>query len=445
MNVSNLKHNSGQEVSDYAKKLNSRPSSEVKNDNGNAHQAHAAKDTSDALFLNNIRPDQAREFLQSSISRSINDHFSKPQSAQASQPTFVRNFPTAEATASYIIDDITQATSTIPTQNQANTSKTLGALEAPASNLESLINKIQDGFQQAKEALDQLGALTPGFTPEFEQIQQTVNGYLQFLSDPENNTAPSAPISPASNPAGNNISTSEVSASYESYQSSSQASIQIETRDGDIVTIDLANSFNQQQSSASLQSNNQSGSFSGYVYEANSETRNSFAFTVSGSLDEGELKAISALVSDIGNTIGQFEKGDVNAALNIAKNINTQSEELSNFSFNVKTFEQYRAIDLYQQTQVKTAASSIPAGTTAPVGTPTYATPSLMTTQQQPNQTAVNAENTNTIFPNNISSIISTAERSNLLDAAATVNSIFEKFYEQLNTQKERSTELHEK
>lgn len=435
MNVSNLKHNHGHEVADSAKKLNPRHSSELKNDND--HSQKPAKVATDRVFLNNIRPEQAREFLHNHIGQSIAAFASAgaPRSASA-QPAFARSFPTAEATASHIIDNVSQAAGAIPTgtikTNGIDSGESTGEdstvdtsiTDAPesGSNLSDLINKIQDGFHQAKDALEQLGALTPSFALEFEEIQQKVNDFLVFLEDPENNVAPTSP---------NKIETNEVAASHESYQSSSQASIQIETRDGDIVTIDLSNSFNQEQTAAASQSVNSSGNFSGYVYEAYSERANSFSFTVSGDLDDDELNAISALVGDIGQTVGQFEKGNVNAALNIAKNIDRQSDELSGFSFNVQTSEQYRAIDLYQKTQVTTAD---------PLPVPDASSPAIPTPENSP--VSAPNENIESIFSNNISNHIYAAESANILDAAATVNSIFEKFYEQLSALNERFENL---
>jgi len=409
MNVSNIKHNQGTEIQDYAKNRESNRSNEIiKRDDHASQPAATARAASDPVFLNNIRPAQAREFLHNNIGRSISDYAAKSQPGQSA---FARSFPNAETTASQIIDTIGQAANTIPKTNPGNP-----ASETQGKSLADLVNKIQDGFRQTKEALNQLGALSSGFAPEFDKIQERVNNFLQFLSDPENNT-------------------SQIASSYESYQRDSQARIQIETRDGDIVTIDLANSLNQQQSNSTIQSNNQNGDqnrrFSGYVYEAYSEAANSFSFTVSGNLDEGELKAINALVGDIAKTIGQFEKGNIDAALNIAKNIDTQSAELDSFSFNVQTSEQYRAIDLYQTTQ-----------TNPYVTTDNLAAPSPTTVSTSLTRPLSNNENVESIFSNNISNIIYAAESANILDPANTVNTIFEKFYAQLEAQNKKLESL---
>jgi len=396
MYISNLIHNQDREVGDYAKNLNSHHSGKADD-----HAPRADKAASDYVFLNNIRPNQAREFLHDHIGRSIAEIIPEPQSIQ---PAFTRSFPNADATASHIIDNVNTASNSLPKESTGAN-----------GGLADLINKIQEGFNQAKEALEKLNVLSEGFAPEFDDIHQKVNTFLQFLEDPETNTAP--------NSSTKRMETTEISASHESYQTNSQASIQIETRDGDIVTIDLANSFNQQQSSTSLQDNN----FSGYVYEAYSETTNSLAFTVTGELDEEELNAISSVVGEIAKTVGQFEKGNVNAALNIAKNINTQSDELSGFSFNVQTSEQYKAIDLYQKTQVADFEPTQPSIQLPEK--PSANSPTMTSTTPSSNS----HENVDAIFTNNISNHIYAAENANILEAAATVNSIFEKFYERLS------------
>jgi len=371
MQVSNLRQNVGHDVAEFASRSKSRHDRPHHEDN----DLKAPNSASDYVFLNNIRPEKAREFLHSRISRSIAEV--APQN-HARQPAFTRNFPDAATTASHIIDNVNSTANAVSQDGNGD--------------LQAIVEKIQEGFQLAKESLEKLNVLSQGFGPEFDDIQQRVNSFLDGLQS-------SQPVTQIT----------EVSASHESYQTSSQASIQIETRDGDIVTIDLSNSFNQSQTSASLNSNN----FSGYAYEAFSENSNSLQFTVSGELDENELNAISNLVGDIAKTVGQFEKGNVNAALNIAKNIDRQSEELSGFSFNVQTSEQYRAIDLYQKTQV-TTSEPLPAPETAP--------------------TALAEEsNVESALSNNVSNIIYAAESANILEAAATVNDIFDKFYEQLD------------
>lgn len=373
MHVSNLGKYSDQMITDYTGKPVSLKSPETDNSTPKPQ-----KIPSDYVFLNQIRPEQAREFLLSRIGQSITDVV--PQ-AKPALPGFSQSLPDAKSTSSQIIDNVGQAASSID-QNNSATGKTL----------KDLVESIQKGFKQAKESLANLNVLSQGFDTEFNSIESSVNRFLDQLQSPQ---------------------TTEISASAESYQTSSQASIQIETRDGDIVTIDLSNSTSQQQQSASLQTND----YSGYIYGASSESSNSLTFSVSGELDEGELNAISNLVGDIAKTVGQFEKGNVNAALEMSKKIDSQSEELSGFSFNVKTSEQYRAIDLYQKTQTEAVEPNTLDDNTQVTNTPVASNVSA---------------SVESIFSNNISSLIYAADNANINKPIDSINQIFNKIYEQL-------------
>lgn len=532
MQISYAKSNSDQEIANFSKLQSEKSKSDNKYESDD-DKPKTQRTSSDPVFLNKIRPEQAREFLDNSIGRAVAEFsFSSSQSSQTQitqssfsasysssvsssfSSSFTNSFNDSGATISSIISNITQAFNSI-SKTTGNNTQTIQAVAAAsqtdnsqiipsAANLPSekpaqiaapvppqvqiqtqvptslnnqptnsatpavsnvtennvpnnngkqlkdLIDKIQKGFNQAKDTLEQLNVLSQGFAPEFDVIQQRVNSFLQFLEDPENNNLPinNAPTNNLSTENSNNtqsIEASTIAISQESYQSNSQANIQIETRDGDIVTIDLSNSFSQQQTSAAaqydgqtlnqsatqntLQSTIQSNSFSGYVYEASTQSSNALTFTVSGNLDDEELAAISNLVGDISKTIGQFEKGNVTAALSLAKNIDTQSAELSGFTFSARTSEQYRAIDLYQQTQTSTTSSnSTPAASTVLNGAQN---PTIQTSAE-------------TLFANNISNTIYAAENANILQPTLTVNNIFEKFYEQLsalNEERESQTE----
>lgn len=373
MHVSNLGSYSDQMITDYTGKPVSPKSPET-----DSRAPKPKTIPSDYVFLNQIRPEQAREFLLSRIGQSVTEVV--PQTKPA-VPAFSRGLPDASSTSSQIIENIGQAASSIGKDNAATT-----------TTLKDLVESVQKGLKQAKESLANLNVLSQGFDTEFNSIESSVNRFLDQLQSPQ---------------------TTEIAASAESYQTSSQASIQIETRDGDIVTIDLSNSTSQQQQSASLQTND----YSGYIYEASSASSNSLSFSVSGELDESELNAISNLVDDIAKTVGQFEKGNVNAALEMSKKIDSQSEELSGFSFNVKTSEQYRAIDLYQKTQTKAVEPNTVTDNAQATNTPAASNAS----------TSVES-----IFSNNISSLIYAADNANINKPIDSINQIFNKIYEQL-------------
>lgn len=75
----------------------------------------------------------------------------------------------------------------------------------------------------------------------------------------------------------------------------------------------------------------------------------SVSFSVSGQLDEQELKAIGKLVGDAANLVDEFFNGDVEAAFNQALKLGFDEKELTGFALQLSRQEQVKVIQTYEQ------------------------------------------------------------------------------------------------
>jgi len=322
MHVSSDKINGHYDSGKYARKHEPSHSRRHQDDDVKTYRK-----PSNHVFLNNIKPEQAREFLHSHIGRKIDEsipHHSRAYNT-AKAPEYQNISADPASVASSLINKINHSNAAIENESADK-----------STSFKDLVIAVQQGFSETKLSLEQRNEFHGQISQEFGEIKDQVN---QFLSS----------LEPTQRKEGQPINET-TSLSSREYQSNSETSIQIETRDGDIVTIDLAQSSAYQHTESTFQTNNAYG----HLQESYNESNHSFNFSVVGELDEDELNAISDLVDEIANTVDKFEKGNIEAALNHSKNISFDSSELSAYSLDIRTSEHYRAIDLYQQTALAT-------------------------------------------------------------------------------------------
>jgi len=120
---------------------------------------------SDHLFLNNIRPEQAREFLLNHINRKL----------EVSSPLPVRG----------VADYSEDVSSTNETSNQiiASVNRALNIdSQNSTEKIDEVTNNLNSGFAEAREILKNLNILRREFLTEFHDIQKNVNGFLDNIS-----------------------------------------------------------------------------------------------------------------------------------------------------------------------------------------------------------------------------------------------------------------------
>jgi len=120
---------------------------------------------SDHLFLNNIRPEQAREFLLNLISRKLDVSTSMSNKGVAD---YSEDVSSANATSNQIISSINKA---LNLNSENGTAK-----------IDEIKNSVNSGFSEAREIFKNLNILRREFLTEFNDIQNNVNGFLENVT-----------------------------------------------------------------------------------------------------------------------------------------------------------------------------------------------------------------------------------------------------------------------
>jgi len=120
---------------------------------------------SDHLFLNNIRPEQAREFLLNHINRKLEVSPSLPVRSIAD---YSEDVSSINETSNQIIASINKALN-------------IDSPNSVAKTAEVTIN-LNSGFTEAREILKNLNILRREFLTEFHDIQKNVNGFLDKIT-----------------------------------------------------------------------------------------------------------------------------------------------------------------------------------------------------------------------------------------------------------------------
>ncbi|GEM_PF-1300592 len=252
---------------------------------------------------------------------------------------------------------------------------------------------IDKGFGSARDELKGMSMLSEDLDKGIEKSYTLIQDELQKFED-ELFGVPSDEMS-------DEEATEAVSGSSQTqglgFSSSSQASLEITTKDGDKVSIRFDDQENwrlQQQNrysasgrkaveaygnkshgeNASAQrsetgalhsgkSSGASGSSSSSIYYSRTQ---GFSFSVEGDLDADELKSIGSLIDQVGSLSDTFFGGDLDGALKQAKELSLDDNELVGMSLSLK---QSQAAALQQRSEAAKATAATgdasPSGSTA--------------------------------------------------------------------------------
>jgi len=129
-------------------------------------------------------------------------------------------------------------------------------------------------------------------------------------------------------------------------ESSRHSDLAITTKDGDKVIISFSDI---QQASQSERYSSTHGSDANYQYSASSSRETQFSFSVEGDLDEEELAAIEALISDVNTLQQDFFRGNIEKAYESALNLGFDNEQIATFSMDLQQSKATYASQTYQQ------------------------------------------------------------------------------------------------
>jgi len=229
---------------------------------------------------------------------------------------------------------------------------------ASSERLDSLLSQaksgVEKGFDQAREQIGQLGLLNDDLSSEIEESESLIHTgldkfetkYLQGDIERPSNTAASKPSADS-----DTVQDSPIATSSRYSQLNARAdhtAIQIETQDGDIISINLS------QLEASFRGgefNSRSNHHHSTTYSAQYEgfyASEQYGFSIEGELDEGEIKALTDLMTQIEALSQQFFNGDFQGAFENALNIGFDASEIAAYSLDMTTI-QVEQISTYEQ------------------------------------------------------------------------------------------------
>jgi len=187
---------------------------------------------------------------------------------------------------------------------------------------------IQRGFQDAKNILSSLNALSGKIAENVQRTFDLIQGGIDKL-----NQSPTTQV--------------QHSASLEStkHSFSQSLSLDITTNDGDVVTLSLQKNQSTGGYSAQVQNGQSSAAISEFSFESSSH----FSFAVQGVLDEGESKAIEALLGDVKGVADQFFEGNAGAAYEAGLNLGFNTSELTSFSLNLDQNQTQSVTQAYRE------------------------------------------------------------------------------------------------
>lgn len=238
------------------------------------------------------------------------------------------------------------------------------------SRLQAALEGFEKGYGEANDILKDMNLLSPEVYEDISLTKEKVLAGLDLLkekylsettienSDEYANDA--ATSAGSSNEVVAKVSKSEVKqnigktlAEYSAIQvgEARDFSFELETKDGDVVTINASSLMAYQQGAASGSSETQFGASQLNYLSADSLEENNFAFSVTGKLDEGELEAINDILNSVNDLATDFYSGDVNKAFEKAMNMGFDSNEISSFAFSMTRVRSVKAIQAYQPEQ----------------------------------------------------------------------------------------------
>ncbi|MCP4043679.1 MAG: hypothetical protein GY731_17275, partial [Gammaproteobacteria bacterium] len=213
--------------------------------------------------------------------------------------------------------------------------------EKLAHMMEQARQGVEKGFQQAREILSGLGVLEGRIADDVNQTYDLIQKGLDRLEGEGLATA--------------NRTESMLSADY---RKETTLSLEIRTRDGDVVTIDVEKLSGASQSKYARDDGNSTV----LVSEHNTTARASLQYRVTGEIDAEEREALEHLIGRIDEVADTFYEGNVNEALQLVEEFDLDTTELAGFTLSLSQVETSRATSAYQSVSGYGEEGQIPPG-----------------------------------------------------------------------------------
>ncbi len=243
-----------------------------------------------------------------------------------------------------------QQVDSISSEQAANTildfiSQRLKLDEAEGATQEELLSRLDEGlkgfikgFNEAKDIIEGMGLLTPQLSAEIGDTYNRVTEGVDKLRESINGADDIKGADSLATPLVSRLSLAGESSVSESF------SLELTTQDGDKVSIDISRSA-QTRFASSFEN---SGSSSKLSIGQQSASSHSFSLKVDGELDEGEMLAINQLLEDVDQIAADFFEGDLDAAFNLALELDINRQELSSLNLELKKTTSVQALAAYE-------------------------------------------------------------------------------------------------
>jgi hypothetical protein len=219
--------------------------------------------------------------------------------------------------------------------NRLQQAKQEGASEEElAALLEEAKTGIDEGINEAKEALEGMGMLTKPLEEGIEQAKE------QILKGLESNAVEAKDEVEKTNGA------QLIEASHRFRQMEESAfELEVRTQDGDLVQLQ----FSRQEREQGAFSFSQTGSGMEFSSRYRESSSSQFSLTVEGNLDEEELTAISELAESLQGVSESFFDGNVQAAFEQGMSLGFDTEEIAGFALELSHSEMSVATTKYRE------------------------------------------------------------------------------------------------
>ncbi len=238
--------------------------------------------------------------------------------------------------------------------------------EELASMMDAARAGVEKGFKQAFEQIDAAGQSDDELTEKINSAEQGIYEGLDELqeallvSELTNKSANKSVDEPAHEPESMVSQVSQYEHSFS--RQKNNFAFELITQEGDKVTIQAMN----QSSSMAMSYMEESADHSLSYYESQESSRSGYAFNVEGDLNEAEMTAIEDLMAQVNNLADEFYDGDLGTAFNMAMDLSSDKDQISQFSLNLRQSQvssyQYSKVSEYEQ------ADALPQGLMKPLG-----------------------------------------------------------------------------
>ncbi len=189
---------------------------------------------------------------------------------------------------------------------------------------------IEQGFSEAKDILEQMGALNGVIA---ENVDKTYQLTMDGLDDFEQNQG--------------GVDSLVVNQRSIALQTSKSASVEIETREGDVISINLSQSFSAERNRMQAADGNTEVAFFEQNYQAVGEVN----IAIEGDLNADEKRALEDLLAQMGDVSKDFFQGNQKQALKEALSLGFDTSQIAEFSMNLQMQRSVEAVSTYQQAE----------------------------------------------------------------------------------------------